>query len=115
MILGVGAFLGSGILFIICSGILTPPRSSSSERVTYQDAMQVLVDEVDEKIKANVFGKVTCEGDHLYVVLEKDYFTRLDESTKRLATTSVRDQWVKKCYGKRVTFKRWNGEIVAEL
>lgn len=107
------------VLLFICSGILNPPTltngSNSGRKPTYRDAMQVLVDEVDERVKSNIFGSVKCEGDHLFVVVESDYFVKLDERTKRLALTSVRDQWVNKCYGKRVTFTKWNGEVVAEL
>lgn len=82
---------------------------------TYRDALQVLVDEVDGNLKANIFGEVTCKGSHAYVVLESDYFNRLDEAAKRLTLTSVRDQWVTRCHGTNLTFKKWDGTVVAEL
>ena len=110
---------------VLCLGILgrnsdsnssRPKKQSSGSTVTCEEMFQVLVDDIDKDLKANVFGKVTCKGDHLYVVLEDDYFVRVEYRAKRLALESIRDEWVKSaCYGKRVTFTRWDGSIVAEL
>jgi hypothetical protein len=114
----IACFIGVPFVFVlfICSGAGPAPRteSSSPSRLTYADAIQALMDDVDSMLKSDIYGKAKCDGNHLTVTLEDDYFS-LDAKTKRLALTRVHETWVKDCYGKRSTFKRWDGSIVAEL
>ncbi|WP_146441056.1 hypothetical protein [Crateriforma conspicua] len=88
---------------------------STGSQPTYCDALQVLVDELDDRLSADIFGTVTCKGKHAFVVLEADYFVRLDPKAKRELLTRLRDEWVNRCFGNKVTFKTWDGKIVAEL
>jgi predicted RNA-binding Zn-ribbon protein involved in translation (DUF1610 family) len=114
-------FIGFPVLCLGVLGLNTESNNSSSSsqsgsNVTCEELFQVLVDEIDERLKTNVFGRVTRKGDHLFVVLQNDYFEKMDERTQRFALESIRDQWIKSaCYGKKVTFTRWDGSVVAEL
>ena len=73
------------------------------------------MDELDEKIHANVFGKVTVVGKDAEVVLEESYFEKMAPDVQRFTLEQVRDIWFTKCYGKSITFKTWNGSIVAKF
>jgi len=117
-----GLFSFLGFVFLILIGLAYygsggSARSGSSASVstpTYADAIQVLLDDVDSQIRANVFGKASVDGRHLVVTLEDDYFS-LDEKTKRYALTKIHETWVKDCYGNKSTFKSWDGKVVAEF
>ncbi len=83
--------------------------------LTYCKILQALVDEIDEKTDASIFGEVTCEGGHAYVVVDADYFIRINEKSRMHLLTGISDQWREKCNGTAVTFKTLKGAIVAEM
>lgn len=120
ILLGVAAALGFPLIMLSNRDESIDRPDAESPRVnwdqpTYRDLMQVLVDGLDDQLKANVFGYVTVKGKHLFVVVEADFFVRLTPDAKRLALESIRDQWFSKCYGENATFKTWNGEVVAQF
>jgi hypothetical protein len=87
--------------------------STNSPTPTYRDALQVLVDDIDQKLNANIFGDVTVTGKHAFVVVEASFFVKMAPDAQRLALEGIRDQWFSKCYGTNITFKTWNGTVVA--
>ncbi|WP_146414015.1 hypothetical protein [Crateriforma conspicua] len=73
------------------------------------------MDDINKNLSANIFGDVACDGLHAYVVVELEYFTRLDTDSRRLILTTIRDEWRDEFDGERITFKTWDGSIIAEM
>lgn len=82
---------------------------------TYKDAIQALVDDVDQKLGANIFGTVSTSGRSAKIIIESEYFTRLEPDAQRLALETVAKAWKEQCYGKEIKFTTWNGKLVAEF
>jgi hypothetical protein len=118
---GIGRVLliGFGVFFLmgIVAALLGPETESKPPKreLTYADSLQALVDDMDRHMKTDVYGQVTQKGSHAFVVLESDFFTRMDPKTQRFAIESVRDRWFHDCNGKNITFKTWNGTVVADF
>lgn len=88
---------------------------TNQQQPSFGDALQVLVDEVDQRLNANIFGKVTTSGRSAKVIVESDYFAKLDAKSQRFAIETIAEQWKTKCYGKDIKFTSWNGQVVAEF
>jgi DNA-directed RNA polymerase subunit M/transcription elongation factor TFIIS len=118
----------AGFLFllVLCGGFLTLgklgslPNSHSSNSgqakpLTYGDSLQALCDDLDKNLDANIFGKVTSNGSDAQVVLEEAFFVKMESEAQRSLIENVRDLWFTKCYGKTITFKTWNGSVIAKF
>lgn len=103
-------FCGLIVIAIVTDGMPVDVASHRSEL----NPMQVLLDDVDANLGKNIFGKAVMNGRDLVVTVEDDYFD-MDEKTKRFALTKVHDLWVRECFGKTSTFKKWDGKVVAEF
>jgi hypothetical protein len=119
----------AGFLFllVLCGGFLTLGRLGSDSNslsrsdlgqtkpLTYGDSLQALCDDLDSKLNANIFGKVTSSGTDAQVVLEEAFFGKMESEAQRALIENVRDIWFTKCYGKTITFKTWNGTVIAKF
>lgn len=92
----------------------TESTSTAGEKA-YQKAIQALVDDVDKKLGANIFGTVSTSGRSAKIIIESEYFTRLEPDAQRLALETVAKAWKDQCYGKEIKFTTWNGKPVAEF
>jgi hypothetical protein len=58
---------------------------------------------------------VTSNGSDAQVVLEEAFFVKMESEAQRSLIENVRDLWFTKCYGKTITFKTWNGSVIAKF
>lgn len=103
------------ILFSICSGVLFVGNSNNRNDVDPQMVLQSLVDSIESKLGTNALGEVKVREGHATITVESDFFSRMGPDIQRALCEKLHAEWVDSMYGKKTTFKTWNGEIIAEL
>lgn len=74
---------------------LGEPPVRHSSKPTREQAINVLLDEVDEKIGINAFGYASERKGKLTIQLYPDYYKRLDRPSREFAKNEIRFQWAR--------------------